>query len=51
VTERLAEIEALRRRGRALARVLGAQIAGMEAALDDAKASSDKVLDDLSLVG
>lgn len=51
VTERLAEIEALRRRGRALARVLGATIDGMEAALDDAKASSDKVLDDLSLVG
>ena len=51
VTERLAEIEALRRRGRALARVLGATISDMEAALDQAKASSDKVIDDLSLVG
>lgn len=51
VTERLAEIEALRRRGRALARVLGATIDGMEAALDAAKASSDRVLDDLSIVG
>lgn len=51
VTERLGEIEALRRRGRALARVLGATIDGMERALDDAKASSDRVLDDLSLVG
>jgi hypothetical protein len=51
VFERLEEIEALRRRGRALARVLGAATASMDAALAAAETSTRRVLDDLSLVG